>query len=361
METKMNGLSIELLSHPGETLLEVLESNNMTQKELAARIGVTAKHINRIVAGKESIGPETAFKLEKVFSNISASFWNTLQANYDSEYMQVIESETVSEEEKAVFNNNTYTFLVNENYLERMHDINSKVIQMRSFLGVSNLCNIDNMLNANARFRKSSRVSMNNFALAAWMKVCELKTDEVAVDNQLDINGLLNELDVIKKLNNLSDMNEISIRLKDIFARHGIAFAVVKSIAGAPVQGFIRKINNKTRLCMTIRGKWLDIFWFTLFHEIGHLKDIENELYLEFDERTNNASEMSADFFACDNLIDRIKYKNYVKNKENINKNSIINFCEEQHIKPGILVGRMQHDGIIKYSEYNELREKVLC
>ena len=54
---------------------------------------------------------------------------------------------------------------------------------------------------------------------------------------------------------------------------------MVKSIKGAAVQGFIRKINNKVRLCVTLRYNYADSFWFTLFHEIGHLHDAKNEFF----------------------------------------------------------------------------------
>ena len=84
MAIRMNGLSLELLSHPGETLKEVLDSNNMTQKELSPRIGITPKHLNLIISGKQDISTETAFKLEKVFS-LSASFWNNLQRQYEEQ------------------------------------------------------------------------------------------------------------------------------------------------------------------------------------------------------------------------------------------------------------------------------------
>ena len=68
MAVKMNGLSLELLSHPGETLNEVLESNNMSQKELAARIGISTKHINQIISGQVKISPETAFMAQLAMS-----------------------------------------------------------------------------------------------------------------------------------------------------------------------------------------------------------------------------------------------------------------------------------------------------
>lgn len=53
METKMNGLSLEFMIHPGETLKEVLEDRNMLQEELAERTGFSPKHISEVVNGKK--------------------------------------------------------------------------------------------------------------------------------------------------------------------------------------------------------------------------------------------------------------------------------------------------------------------
>lgn len=66
---------------PSETLLEVLESLNMTQKELAKRIGMSVKTINEIIKGKAPITAETALKLEIVLDT-PASFWINLESNY---------------------------------------------------------------------------------------------------------------------------------------------------------------------------------------------------------------------------------------------------------------------------------------
>ena len=114
----MSGLSLELLSHPGETLKEVLESNNMTQKELSARIGITPKHLNLIISGKQDISTETAFKLEKVFS-LSASFWNNLQRQYDEDKMAILEEQQILEEEKNVYDASVYSQIVALGYLQK--------------------------------------------------------------------------------------------------------------------------------------------------------------------------------------------------------------------------------------------------
>ena len=350
----MSGLSLELLSHPGETLKEVLESNNMTQKELSARIGITPKHLNLIISGKADISTETAFKLEKVFS-LSASFWNNLQRQYDEDKMAILEEQQISEEEKSLYDAGVYSQIVSYGYLQRETKIERKIIQLRDFFGVSNLLNVKPTIYANALFRKSMKVTTNDFALAAWMKICEIETDAITVRSGLDIDKLKSKLGEIKSLNTL-DPNVIVENLERIFAECGVAFAVVKNIKGAPVQGFIRKINNKVRLCVTLRNKYADIFWFTLFHEIGHLLDTQNEFFVDFHSVDRGVgAEKIADDFATQQLIDKAAYFQFVRNGD-FTRPSVQRFANDNGLLPGILVGRLQHDGYLNNSQLNNMR-----
>lgn len=68
---------------PGKTLAETLEKSEMSQAHLAERTGLSRKTINCIINGNESITPDTAIQLEKVF-RVPARFWLNLQKNYDA-------------------------------------------------------------------------------------------------------------------------------------------------------------------------------------------------------------------------------------------------------------------------------------
>lgn len=82
MMEEINGLSLDLIIHPGETIKELLEENGMTQDELATRTGYSAKHISEVLSGKKNISSKFVNSLEYVF-NIPTEFWINLQSNYD--------------------------------------------------------------------------------------------------------------------------------------------------------------------------------------------------------------------------------------------------------------------------------------
>ena len=84
----VNGLSLDLLVHPGETIKEVLEEKKMSQEELAIRTEYSPKHISEVVRGKKDISSEFANRLEYALG-IPAGFWMNLQSNYDKEVFEI--------------------------------------------------------------------------------------------------------------------------------------------------------------------------------------------------------------------------------------------------------------------------------
>ena len=69
--------------HPGEILLEeFLEPANITQVELARKLGWTPARLNEIIKGKRGITAEAALDLSAILGT-SAKLWLNLQATYD--------------------------------------------------------------------------------------------------------------------------------------------------------------------------------------------------------------------------------------------------------------------------------------
>lgn len=98
------GLSRDYIIHPGETLAEVLEDREMSQRELAVRTGMTEKHISTVIHGQKGISAAFARKLEYALG-IETSFWMNLQANYDRELLEFEEVNNITEAELSVLKN----------------------------------------------------------------------------------------------------------------------------------------------------------------------------------------------------------------------------------------------------------------
>lgn len=69
--------------HPGEFITEVyLEPNNLSGRELAAKLGVAASTLNRILTGASGVSPEMALRLSKALGR-SPESWLAMQYNHD--------------------------------------------------------------------------------------------------------------------------------------------------------------------------------------------------------------------------------------------------------------------------------------
>ena len=99
---EITGSLANYLPVPGETIEELLESNNLSQADLALRTGLSKKHINQLIKGKKRITTETASKLSNVFTTLNPSFWNNLQRIYDEQIQEIKDKENISDEEKKI-------------------------------------------------------------------------------------------------------------------------------------------------------------------------------------------------------------------------------------------------------------------
>ena len=141
--------------------------------------------------------------------------------------------------------------------------------------------------------------------------------------------------------------------LKNIFGDCGVSFEVVHHFRGAPVQGFIKQTeNDRVILCLTIRGKQADRFWFSLFHEIGHL--VNGDLNLRFVDfsSSNNEAEAKADTFARDAIIEPMLYKKWIATDRFHSLDDIKAFSHIAGVPYWITIGRLHNDEWLDWSYF---------
>ncbi len=343
MKKRLIGLSPDLIIHPGETLKELLEDNRMSQEELAIRTGYSAKHVSEVLNGKKAISTKFANSLEYVFG-IPASFWINLQFNYDNEILEIEKLNCIEEKELNVLDElkDVVKYCEDIDILERNLNKSLKVLNLRKFLNVNDLTSIPNLPLQQVAFRGSKKNRVNINVLYAWQKICEYLTEQEKISEEFDVEKLKSKYDEIKSTMFL-EPNLMMSKLKEIFKECGVVFEIVKHFTGAPVQGYIQKRGDTVSLCMTIRQSFSDIFWFTLFHEIGHLlnDDFSNQ-YIDY-SFIDSESEKRADLFARDTLINLDDYNAFLA-KNNFDIETIKQFAKTQNVVPGIVIGRIQND-----------------
>ena len=295
-----------------------------------------------------------------MFFGIPVSFWINLQGIYDKEIIEYKDQVEIDEDELKIIKQLKEVI----KYAEKLELINktkndiSQIIELRNICNVKNLTYINKLCTSAIAFRKSQTIETNVYVLYVWLRLCELIAEKNNVENDYNEECLKSNIEKIKKCMFL-EINDAIAALTKIFAECGIVFQVVQNFAGAPVQGFIKRKDNKVILSMTIRGAFADIFWFTLFHEIGHLLngDIGESNFIDF---TNSKADIeeNADYYARNALINEEDFYSLI-NKENITEHDIIEFSMQQEIEPFIVVGRIQKEKN-DYKVFNKMKKKYI-
>lgn len=339
---------------PGEYLEEVLEELGMTKDELARRMGRPASKLTAIFKGEKSITPETSLQLETV-TGVPAHIWSGLESEYQLTQAKNEQAKQLKAETHLV-TRFCYRFLVNAGEIESLTKPEKKVRELQEFFGVTSLHRVFELNRYQAVFRCGKAGEQSPEAVAAWLRLGERRAHrtECRPHNEKRLRGLLENLRSLT----LKQPGEFRPRLREMMAECGVALVICPHFPKTKAQGATFWLGrDKAVLMITNRGKWADIFWFSLFHEIGHiLLHGKKATILELDGDSQREEE--ANRFAADVLIPPRMWKEFLI-QGNFYKDSVKRFAEKAGIHPGIVVGRLQKEKVIKPQWLNDLRERV--
>jgi HTH-type transcriptional regulator/antitoxin HigA len=325
----------------------------MNQKELALRTDFSEKHISKVISGKADITANFAMALETVF-NIDSIFWINLQGHYDIEKAEIMSGDTVDDKEVSILKNlkDVNKYFIDCNMLEKTASNRDKVLQLRKILRDKNLSLIPRIPIVSS-FRLAKDAKVDPYVLFSWIRICEIRALECEVDSHLCVDELQQRIPDIKKVM-FSDAEHIESELRSILSDCGIRFCIVKHFPKAPVQGFIQLQDaGDLIMCLTIRRAYADIFWFTLFHEIGHI--INGDIRKHFIDfiSLDTQSERDADDYAKNTLLDSERYALFKENKP-YTLHKIISFAEQESVKPYVVIGRLQKERALPYDRFTK-------
>ena len=343
------------VKHPGKLLLSEITKLGMKQKELAIRTGMSEKHISTIINGTKTISVSFARKLDIALGD-EIGTWAKHQADYDNYMAQLEEENGITKEETSVYKGlkDIVDHFLDIGIMHNHCGEAAKILQLRKILRINSLTVIPQITyNAVYRAQISTNTAVDPYILFAWQRMCELQTETAFIDVPFDSKKLTESIPEIKKQMFEKNVMTMIANLKSIFAKCGIAFDIVYHFRGAPVQGFIKQTDDgKVILCVTIRGKSADKFWFSLFHEVGHLLNGDlNTRFVDFDT-VKTEIEDKADSFARDTLIDPTLYKALVTSGKYHSLEDIKKFSAFAGVPHWIVIGRLHKDEWLDWSYF---------
>ena len=181
-------------------------------------------------------------------------------------------------------------------------------------------------------------VLCQDLALLAWAQEAKIMARSIETE-PINIKGLINIIPEIRKMT-LQKPNNFCPRLKSLLAENGIALVFLPHLKGSFLQGASFMDGNKIVVGITARGKDADKFWFSLFHELGHIV----LGHVGKADGTTSQDESDADVWSRDELIPLDLFDSFKEN-QSFSAASIQKFAKENGIAPGIVVGRLQNEG----------------
>ena len=351
--------------HPGEMVLEYLDFHGWSQRDLARRTGLTPKTISEICNGKAPITPPTALVFEKAFQR-PAHLWLNLQLHFDE-----AKARNSQFTKSAQWSEWVQNFPLKE--MKRLKfslpEGGSDADVLLNFFGVSSPESWYSVWKASAvAYRQTRTIKIRESSIAAWVRETEIVARELTVA-EFDEQRLFSSLDKLRPLTRIS-AGEIMDPIQDICAAAGVAVVWVPALQNTGISGCTRWLTEKKALVgLTLRYKTDDQLWFTLFHEIGHIllhrkkrpfiiDNAAKDLFDRVVDPEMQQYEWEANRFSADTLIPPSELDRFIR-KGLFTNESIHDFAESMDIGPGIVVGRLQFEGILARHQGNTLKQKL--
>lgn len=339
-------------SPPGATILDLLKEKNIPLNNFANRNNWDLSFMKNLLNGDIEINYEVAKKLE---DNLGATtnFW----LNREKQYRITIERLNPFEEKRWI----------NEMPIQEMQKFgwipsNKDILEScLNFFGVKSVWTWKSKYEELIRqtsFRTSQRFQSNFLAVSAWLRQGEiecLRIENKPFDKQLFIKRLT-EIKILSKRKNPKDFIP---QMKKICADCGVGLAIVPTPKGCTASGATHFRNESPIIILSFRYLSDDQFWFTFFHEAGHII-LHNKKEIFFEEVGNDGldsdAEKEANSFSANILIpDNVQNQLY---QISLSRKGIIKFAVDNGISPGIVIGQLQFLGRIGFNQLNWYKRK---
>lgn len=341
-------------SKPGDALLSLMRRRNVSAIELANALEGGMDVLRGLLTGSIAVDGKRAKELVHALGGTEA-FWLKRQTGYEEALERAVRvpSETEAEDLLAQIPS------AGAKPQGRLTEA-SKREELRRRFAFFNVNNLHTWLlrygylRSGTDFRTSPTLLSDQRAVAKWLRQGEIEASLVDV-KPWNPALLGQKIPEIRALCKLSKPDRFLPRLKEIFADAGVALVVVRAPKGCRASGAVRLIGpNKAMILLSFRFRADDQFWFTVFHELGHLILHPRQTFIDDEETIEDDREREANEFARGCIIPKEQEPLFARLVPS--RFEIIRFSVLLGIAPGLAVGQLQHRGRIEHSHLNSLK-----
>jgi len=346
---------------PGRTIADAMASKGMAAAQLAHSMELDLDDLNDLLNGRLALTAQLAARLETLIG-ASAGFWLRREEHYRSQLAEVNQAPDPADESyKSWLRCLPVKDMRDLGWLEGATD---NATQLRKCLDFFEVPNLDAWyktygdLREAAAFRTSDAHPESVPATAAWLKQGELLADRIDC-REWNPTAFGKQLSRIRTLTKVAAPTEFLPALEELCADAGVAVVVLRAPKGCRASGATFFVHPGKAVLM-LSGRYLsdDQFWFSFFHEAAHLVLHWNTdtLILETSDNSKAPMELEANQFASDVLIPRELHDRMPDAAKTLR--GIVKLARDADVSPGIVVGQMQHRGLVKHNHYNTLKRR---
>jgi plasmid maintenance system antidote protein VapI len=340
-------------SAPGDTIADILRERHLSLLEFARRIGQSAGEATDLLEGRATITIGIARRLEEVLG-ASVEFWMSRDFQYrqDISRLHEIDEEWLSELPVGD--------MIRFGWLRPLPHPSDEMAACLRFFGVPSVSAWRRTyadLQGMVAFRTSRSFESRPAAVAAWLRQGEIASEGINCESW-NAERFGKCLVQIRHLTRQKSPERFMPDLQKLCASGGVALAVVRAPNGCRASGATRFISpNKALMLLSFRYLSDDQFWFTFFHEAGHLiLHGEKGFFLEGMESPGTTEEQEANEFA-ERVLVPVEFRKEALGLP-LDSRKVLRFARRLGISPGILVGQLQHYGRVKQEHLNGLKRR---
>lgn len=336
--------------HPGYYLKELVDESGLTQEDFAKRLGTTPKNLSILIRGEQSLSIDVATKLSRMLGT-TITYWLNLQQAYD-EKLAEIQSEEELKREREVFKLIDYKYFRDHFKLPNLpRRVDEQIKCVREFLSISSLTVLEEE-NLAVNFRSySDNLSRSNTVNANAM--VQIGINQTIKTEIPKYNKKKFEKAVAFALTQTKNHSAFFPAIKEAFGEAGVALVALPNLKNSGINGATKRVDGKIMLMVNDRRHYADTFWFTLFHEIGHI--LNGDLGVSF----HDEAEDEADHYAQMKLIPQERYEEFIQQHSYFDEAIICRFARDIDRDPGIVLGRLLRDKLVPETDMrlkNKLR-----
>lgn len=345
-------------SRPGDTIVALMARRQMTFDVLADQLGMDTAQTRGLLAGAVAIDQAIAKRLSETIGG-TVSFWINRQSAY-VEALSLAAERIPKEQASEWLRRFPHRDLSEFGWVEKQTSCVDTLKCYLAYFGVSSPEEWESRYAeflADVNFRTSPTFVSKVGALSAWLRQGEMQATQIQTTDW-NRSFLRERLGDLRKLSMRKSPFGFAPKLREICASAGIAVVFVRGPKGCRASGATRFLSpRKAMLILSFRHLSDDHFWFTFFHEIGHLVlHSQTTTFVDSDPTSDDDREAEANAFAAGVLVP-------VERQEELaalppRMNSVVRFAVSVGVSPGVIVGQMQHLRTIGPNQLNFLKRR---